>query len=412
MEDLKQTYPDSLPYHQGGKIQIATKTPLNSEHDLSLAYSPGVAVPCKEIQNNPDTAYDYTSKHNLVAVISNGTAILGLGDIGALAGKPVMEGKAALFKKFAGIDAFDIEIDEKNPDKFIEIVKAISPTFGGINLEDIKAPDCFYIEQKLKKELNIPIMHDDQHGTAVISAAGIINGAKIANKAIEDLKVVVLGAGGAAIACAKIAKKLGAKEIIMFDSKGAITTHRKDNLNDFKKEFIINQEINTYQEALKGADVVLGLSRGDILCAKDIEAMNPNPMIFVMSNPIPEIEPKIIKEVRPDAIIATGRSDYPNQINNLLGFPYIFKGALKVRAKCINKEMKIAAAYALAELARKEIPKDLKAKLEQIHNHKFVFGKEYLIPSPFDTRLQDFISNAVAQAAIDSGVARVTDARV
>ncbi|TLE15882.1 malate dehydrogenase [Helicobacter apodemus] len=407
MEDLKQTYPDSLPYHQGGKIQVTSSKCLENEHDLSLAYSPGVAVPCKEIQKDPNLAYDYTTKSNLVAVISNGTAVLGLGNIGALAGKPVMEGKAVLFKKFAGINAFDIEIDETNPDKFVDIVRSIAPTFGGINLEDIKAPECFYIEKRLKEILDIPIMHDDQHGTAIISAAGIINGAKIANKDIKDLKVVVLGAGGAAIACAKIAKKLGVKEIIMFDSKGAITTHRKDSLNSFKKEFIINKEINSYQEALDGADVLLGLARGDTLKPKDIENMNKNPMIFVMANPIPEIDPLLAKQTKPDAIIATGRSDYPNQINNVLGFPYIFKGALIARAKCINEAMKLAAANALAELAREEIPTQLKAELEKIHQRKFEFGKEYIIPSPFDTRLKSFISNAVAQAAIDSGVARI-----
>ena len=407
MEVLKQTYPDSLPYHQGGKIQVMPSKPLENEHDLSLAYSPGVAVPCKEIQKNPNLAYDYTTKSNLVAVISNGTAVLGLGNIGALAGKPVMEGKAVLFKKFADINAFDIEIDETDPDKFVDIVRSIAPTFGGINLEDIKAPECFYIEKQLKEILDIPIMHDDQHGTAIISAAGIINGAKIANKAIKDLKVVVIGAGGAAIACAKIAKTLGVKEIIMFDSKGAITTHRKDALNSFKKEFIVNQEINSYQEALNGADVLLGLARGDTLEVKDIENMNKNPMIFVMANPIPEIDPLLAKKARPDAIIATGRSDHPNQINNVLGFPYIFKGALIARAKCINEAMKLAAANALAELARETIPTDLKAELEKIHQRKFEFGKEYIIPSPFDTRLKHFVSNAVAQAAIDSGVARI-----
>lgn len=407
MEDLKQTYPDSLPYHQGGKIEVIARTKLDNEHDLSLAYSPGVAVPCKEIQRNPNTAYEYTAKSNLVAVISNGTAVLGLGDIGALAGKPVMEGKAVLFKKFADINAFDIEVDETDPDKFIDIVRAIAPTFGGINLEDIKAPECFYIESRLKEILNIPIMHDDQHGTAIISASGIINGAKVTNKNIADLKVVVLGAGGAAIACAKIAQSLGIKNIVMFDSKGAITTHRKDNLNGFKKDFIVDREINSYKDALDGTDVVLGLSRADILEAKDIEGMNPNPMIFVMSNPVPEISPELVRKVRPDAIIATGRSDYPNQINNVLGFPYIFKGALKARARCINEEMKLAAAKALADLARAEIPSDLKQELEKIHGRAFEFGKEYIIPSPFDTRLKEFISNAVAQAAIDSGVARI-----
>ncbi|MCI5968532.1 malic enzyme-like NAD(P)-binding protein [Helicobacter sp.] len=407
MEHLKQTYPDSLLYHQGGKIEVIARTKLDNEYDLSLAYSPGVAVPCKEIQRDPNTAYEYTAKNNLVAVISNGTAVLGLGDIGALAGKPVMEGKAVLFKKFADINAFDIEVDENDPDKFIEVVRAIAPTFGGINLEDIKAPECFYIESRLKEILNIPIMHDDQHGTAIISASGIINGAKVANKNIADLKVVVLGAGGAAIACAKIAQSLGIKDIVMFDSKGAITTHRKDNLNGFKKDFIVDRQINSYKDALDGTDVILGLSRANILEAKDIEGMNPNPMIFVMSNPVPEISPEIVRKVRPDAIIATGRSDYPNQINNVLGFPYIFKGALKARARCINEEMKLSAAKALADLARAEIPNDLKQELERIHGRTFEFGKEYIIPSPFDPRLKDFISNAVAQAAIDSGVARI-----
>ncbi|TLD83499.1 malate dehydrogenase [Helicobacter sp. MIT 11-5569] len=406
MEDLKQTYPDSLPYHQGGKIEVIARTKLDNEHDLSLAYSPGVAVPCKEIQRDPHTAYEYTAKGNLVAVISNGTAVLGLGNIGALAGKPVMEGKAALFKKFADINAFDIEVDETDPDKFIDIVRSIAPTFGGINLEDIKAPECFYIESRLKEILNIPIMHDDQHGTAIISTTGIINGLKITNKKAEDLKVVVLGAGGAAIACAKMAKNLGAKNIIMFDSKGAISASRKD-LNGFKKDFAIPYEIDSYKEALEGADVVLGLSRGDILSAKDIEGMNPSPMIFAMSNPIPEIDPQIVKEARPDAIIATGRSDHPNQINNVLGFPYVFKGALKARARCINEEMKLACAHALAAVAREPIPNALKEKLEKIHKRKFEFGKDYIIPSPFDTRLKEFISNAVAQAAIDSGVARI-----
>ncbi|MBX7490560.1 malic enzyme-like NAD(P)-binding protein [Helicobacter turcicus] len=407
MEDLRQTYPDSLPYHQGGKIEVIARTKLDNEHDLSLAYSPGVAVPCKEIQHDPNAAYEYTTKNNLVAVISNGTAVLGLGNIGALAGKPVMEGKAVLFKKFADINAFDIEVDESNPDKFIDVVRAIAPTFGGINLEDIKAPECFYIESRLKEILDIPIMHDDQHGTAIISASGIINGAKVANKNITDLRVVVLGAGGAAIACAKIAQSLGVKDIVMFDSKGAITTHRKDNLSPFKKDFVVNREINSYKDALNGADVVLGLSRAEILEAKDIEGMNPNPMIFVMSNPLPEIDPKTVRQVRPDAIIATGRSDYPNQINNVLGFPYIFKGALKARARCINEAMKLAAAKALADIAQAEIPKDLKQELEKIHGRTFTFGKEYIIPSPFDTRLKEFVSNAVAQAAIDSGVARI-----
>lgn len=402
LENLKDAYPEALQYHIGGKVAIQAKKELRSVDDLRLAYTPGVAVPCKEIEASPLSAYDYTSKSNLVAVISNGTAVLGLGDIGAMASKPVMEGKAILFKTFAGVDAFDIEVNEKDVDKFVEIVKAISPTFGGINLEDIKAPECFEIERRLIEELDIPVMHDDQHGTAIISTAAIINALHLVNKKAEDVKVVVFGAGAAAVACAKMYKALGVQQLIMFDSKGAITKNRTD-LNDLKKEFICEGDYPTYKSALDGADVLLGLSKADLLTAEDIMGMNQSPLIFVLSNPIPEIMPDVVKKARPDAIVATGRSDFPNQINNVLGFPYIFKGALKVRASKINEEMKFAAAYAIANLAREPIT----PKLEGILNQKMSFGKDYIIPSAFDERLDEVVSNAVAQAAIKSGVARI-----
>lgn len=401
-QKLQAQYQKALDYHKGGKLRVEAKTSLKNQEDLSLAYSPGVAIPCKEIQANPLRAYDYTSKCNLVAVISNGTAVLGLGDIGAQASKPVMEGKAILFKMFGGIDAFDIEVNEKNIDKFVEIVKAIAPTFGGINLEDIKAPECFEIERRLVEELDIPIMHDDQHGTAIISTAAIINASKIIQKPVESMRVVISGAGAAAIACAKMYKALGVKEIIMFDSRGVIHTGRND-IGIIKSEFATSKDYASYKEALNGSDVFLGLSKADLLVADDIMGMNENPLIFAMSNPTPEILPEIVYEARKDAIMATGRSDYPNQINNVLGFPYIFKGAMSVRAKTINEEMKFAAAYALAELAREPI----EASLEQIHGRKLVFGREYLVPSPFDTRLKEKISKAVADAAIKSGVARI-----
>lgn len=401
-QKLQAQYQKALDYHKGGKLRVEAKTSLKNQEDLSLAYSPGVAIPCKEIQTNPLKAYDYTSKCNLVAVISNGTAVLGLGNIGAQASKPVMEGKAILFKMFGGIDAFDIEVDEKNIDKFVEIVKAIAPTFGGINLEDIKAPECFEIERRLVEELDIPIMHDDQHGTAIISTAAIINASKIIQKPVESMRVVISGAGAAAIACAKMYKALGVKEIIMFDSRGVIHTGRND-IGIIKSEFATSIDYKSYKEALNGSDVFLGLSKANLLTADDIMGMNQNPLIFAMSNPTPEILPEIVYEARKDAIMATGRSDYPNQINNVLGFPYIFKGAMSVRAKTINEEMKFAAAYALAELAREPI----EPALEQIHSRKLVFGREYLVPSPFDTRLKEKISKAVADAAIKSGVARI-----
>lgn len=408
-EELKAA---ALDYHQGGKIEINIKTSVASQDDLSLAYSPGVAYPCLEIEKDANKGYELTNRSNLVGVISNGTAILGLGDLGPLASKPVMEGKSVLFKRFAGIDAFDIELDEKDPKKLVDIVRALAPTFGGINLEDIKAPECFYIETELKKILDIPIMHDDQHGTAIICTAGIINGARIVNKNISDLRVVVCGAGGAAISCATMAKALGVKDIVMFDSKGALTTDRQ--LDEYKSAFAVDKaalakegrSVESYKDALKGTDVLLGLSRADIISEDDIAGMNENPLIFVMSNPNPEIAPALARKARPDAIIATGRSDEPNQINNVLGFPYIFKGALSVSAKAINEEMKMAAANALAELARAEMPNEIKATLEGIHGRKVEFGKEYVIPSPFDPRLLERVSDAVAEAARKSGVAR------
>ncbi|MGX2984041.1 malic enzyme-like NAD(P)-binding protein [Helicobacter sp. 23-1048] len=402
LENLKKNYPQALSYHKGGKVRIQPSKALDSVDELGLAYTPGVAVPCKQIEANPLSAYDYTSKSNLVAVISNGTAVLGLGDIGALASKPVMEGKAILFKTFAGIDSFDIEVNEKNVDKFVEVVKAIAPTFGGINLEDIKAPECFEIERRLVEELDIPVMHDDQHGTAIISTAGIINALHLLKKEAKDMRIVVFGAGASAIACARMYKALGIGEIIMFDSKGAITKDRSD-LNEMKKEFAVNGRYPTFKDALRGADGLLGLSKANLLSEEDIKEMNENPLIFTLSNPIPEIMPDVAKRARPDAIIATGRSDFPNQINNVLGFPYIFKGALNVRARKINEEMKFAAANAIAKLAREPITN----KLQKLLGHSVSFGREYLLPSAFDERLNEVVSNAVAKAAIESGVARV-----
>lgn len=402
LQTLKAAYPKALPYHIGGKVTTQPRKRLRSIDELGLAYTPGVAVPCKQIEAEPLSAYDYTSKSNLVAVISNGTAVLGLGDIGAMASKPVMEGKAILFKTFAGVDAFDIEVNEKDIDKFVSVVKAISPTFGGINLEDIKAPECFEIERRLIEELDIPVMHDDQHGTAIISTAAIINALHLVNKKVEEIKVVVFGAGAAAVACAKMYKALGVKNLVMFDSKGAITEDRTD-LNALKREFACKGHYSSYKDALNGADVLLGLSKGDLLQAEDIMGMNESPLIFALSNPTPEIMPEVVKKARPDAIVATGRSDFPNQINNVLGFPYIFKGALKVRASKINEEMKFAAARAIANLAREPITQ----KLEELLKQKVSFGKEYIIPSAFDERLDEIVSKAVADAAIASGVARI-----
>lgn len=399
MSDLQQK---AINYHQGGKVGISPKTKLESFSDLSLAYSPGVAYPCKEIQANPLSSYSLTSKGNLVAVISNGTAVLGLGDIGALASKPVMEGKSVLFKKFANIDSFDIEIDEKDPKKLISIIKAIAPTFGGINLEDIKAPECFEIERVLKEELDIPVMHDDQHGTAIVSSAALLNACEIVNKEIDKLKVVIIGAGASAISCGKMYQNFGVKNIIMFDSKGVIHSGRND-LSEEKKSFISSIDYPNYQEALRDADVLLGLSKGNILTQEDIKVMAKDPLIFTLSNPTPEIMPELIKEVRLDAIVATGRSDYPNQINNVLAFPFIFRGALDVRAKAISENMKKAAAQALAQLAREEVP----AHIQELYGRKMSFGKDYIIPVAFDERLLPLLSKAVAQSAIEDGLARI-----
>ena len=408
----KITKEDALRYHaegKPGKIEVIPTKPHSSQTDLSLAYSPGVAEPCLEIKNNPHDAYEYTAKGNLVAVISNGTAVLGLGDIGPLAGKPVMEGKGLLFKIFAGIDVFDIEVDEKDPEKFIQTVKAIAPTFGGINLEDIKAPECFEIERRLKEELDIPVMHDDQHGTAIISGAGLINALEIAGKRIEDVKIVVNGAGAASISCTKLYLMLGARKenIVMCDSKGVITT-RRTNLNEAKREFATDRDINTLAEAVVGADVFLGLSVADVLTKEMVQTMNPNPIVFALANPNPEISYADAMASRDDIIFATGRSDYPNQINNVLGFPYIFRGALDTHAKAINEQMKLAAVYAIAGLAKEPVPDVVNAayKLKRTS-----FGRDYILPKALDPRLLTRVSCAVAKAAMESGVARkrITD---
>ena len=405
----KITKEEALRYHaegKPGKIEVVPTKPYSTQMDLSLAYSPGVAEPCLEIEKNPLDAYKYTSKGNLVAVISNGTAVLGLGDIGPLAGKPVMEGKGLLFKIFAGIDVFDIEVNEKDPDKFIETVKAIAPTFGGINLEDIKAPECFKIETRLKEELDIPVMHDDQHGTAIISGAGLINALEIAGKKIEDVKIVVNGAGAASISCTKLYIMLGARKenIIMCDSKGVISTHRTD-LNESKKFFATDRDIKTLTEAVVGADVFLGLSVANVLTQDMVRSMNTNPIVFALANPNPEISYADTMASRDDIIFATGRSDYPNQINNVLGFPYIFRGALDTHAKAINEEMKLAAVYAIAGLAKEPVPDVVNAAYKL---KRTTFGRDYILPKALDPRLLTRVSCAVAKAAIDSGVSRRT----
>ena len=405
----KITKEEALRYHaegKPGKIEVVPTKPYSTQMDLSLAYSPGVAEPCLEIQKNQTDAYKYTSKGNLVAVISNGTAVLGLGDIGPLAGKPVMEGKGLLFKIFAGIDVFDIEVNEKDPDKFIETVKAIAPTFGGINLEDIKAPECFKIETRLKEELDIPVMHDDQHGTAIISGAGLINALEIAGKKIEDVKIVVNGAGAASISCTKLYIMLGARKenIIMCDSKGVISTHRTD-LNESKKFFATDRDIKTLTEAVVGADVFLGLSVANVLTQDMVRSMNTNPIVFALANPNPEISYADAMASRDDIIFATGRSDYPTQINNVLGFPYIFRGALDTHAKAINEEMKLAAVYAIAGLAKEPVPDVVNAAYKL---KRTTFGRDYILPKALDPRLLTRVSCAVAKAAIDSGVSRRT----
>ncbi|WP_294965999.1 malic enzyme-like NAD(P)-binding protein [Sulfurimonas sp.] len=406
MSKTSTTDQEALDYHefpQPGKISVETTKPVATQKDLSLAYTPGVAVPCLAIEKNPEDAYRYTAKKNLVAVISNGTAVLGLGNIGALASKPVMEGKGVLFKSFSGLDCFDIEVDTESIDRFCSVVTAIAPTFGGINLEDIKAPECFEIERRLVEELDIPVMHDDQHGTAVISAAGIINACEITHRRIEDLKIVVVGAGAAAISCARLYRKLGATEIYMIDSKGVIHNGRSD-LNEYKREFSAEGYM-THAEAFESADVVLGLSKPGTFTIEDIKTMATDPIVFALSNPTPEVYPVDVIAARPDAIIGTGRSDFDNQVNNVLGFPFIFRGAMDVRSKKINDEMKLAAAHALANLARCEVPK----YVSELYGKEVVFGKDYLIPKPFDKRLIVEVSSAVAQAAVDSGVSDMKD---
>ena len=397
------TNEEALAYHEGGKIEIKVKTPCATARDLSMAYTPGVAVPCKEIEADNELAYKYTNKANLVAVITDGTAVLGLGDIGAVAGKPVMEGKAVLFKKFANVDAFDIELDEHDPDRIVEICKALSPTFGGINLEDIRAPKCFEIERKLQEAVDIPVMHDDQHGTAMITSAGIINAMEISGKDISKIKIVVSGAGAAGIACAKMYKALGAKHIVMVDSKGVIHKGRTD-LTPEKVEFALETADRTLADAMKGADMFLGLSKPGVVTKEMVASMNDEPIIFALANPTPEIFPEDVASVRNDVMMGTGRSDYPNQVNNVLGFPFIFRGALDVRAKKITENMKMAAARALANLAKEPVPAEV---CEAFGVKELKFGKDYIIPKPFDKRVLTAVAPAVAQAAVKDGVARV-----
>ena len=398
----------ALEYHESGrpgKIEVKPTKAYRTQTDLSLAYSPGVAYPCLEIQENPDAAYKYTDKGNLVAVISNGTAVLGLGDIGAMSGKPVMEGKGLLFKIYGGIDVFNIEVAEKDPEKFCEAVERIAPTFGGINLEDIKAPECFYIEERLKKTLDIPVMHDDQHGTAIISAAGLKNAMEVIGKDIKKVKIVVNGAGAAAISCTKLYMAIGAQKenIVMLDSKGVISTERQD-LNEQKKFFATSRtDIHTLAEAVNGADVFVGLSKGNVLSKDMVKTMAKDPVIFALANPVPEISYEDAMEARPDVLMSTGRTDYPNQINNVIGFPYIFRGALDVHATAINEEMKLAAVHAIADLAKQPVPDVVN---DVYHVNNLTFGRDYFIPKPVDPRLITEVSSAVAKAAIDSGVAR------
>jgi malate dehydrogenase (oxaloacetate-decarboxylating)(NADP+) len=401
------TKQEALDYHSSdrkGKIEVVPTKGFQNQKDISLAYTPGVAEPCIEIEKNKDTVYNYTAKGNLVAVISNGTAVLGLGDIGPEAGKPVMEGKGLLFKVFADIDVFDIEINEKEPQKLIEIIKSLEPTFGGINLEDIKAPECFVIEEELKKQMNIPVFHDDQHGTAIISGGALLNALKIANKKIDEIKVVFNGAGAAGISCARLFVSLGVKRenIILCDSKGVVRKDNADN-NIYKQEFATDKNLKTLAEAIVDADVFAGVSVGNVVSKDMIKTMAANPIVFAMANPTPEISYDDAKEARPDVIMATGRSDYPNQVNNVLGFPFIFRGALDVHATKINEEMKIAAAYALAEIAHLPVPEYVN---KAYNKEKIEFGPEYIIPKPLDLRVIEHVAIAVAKAAIESGVAR------
>ncbi|CAM4136549.1 malic enzyme-like NAD(P)-binding protein [Campylobacter armoricus] len=391
---------EALEYHLGGKVDIIARKPMSSAHDLSLAYSPGVAEPCLEIAKDETLAYKYTNKANLVAIVSDGSAVLGLGNIGASASKPVMEGKACLFKKFANVNAYDLEINVHSIDEIVTFCKAIAPTFGGINLEDISAPKCFEIEAALQ-DLGIPVMHDDQHGTAIISTAGLMNAMEISGKRFEDIKVVVSGAGAAGIASARMYRNLGVKNIILVDSKGVINTQR-DDLNKYKLEFVSDTKDSTLREALKGADVFLGLSAPKILDDEMVLSMAKDPVIFALANPVPEVMPEDVKRVRSDAIVGTGRSDYPNQINNVLGFPFIFRGALDVKATKITENMKIAAAKALADLAKLEVTDEVK---QAYGVEELSFGRDYVIPKPFDSRVKAVVSAAVAKAAVEDGVA-------
>ena len=407
MAKVRVSREDALRFHlepTPGKWEVSATVPMATQRDLSLAYSPGVAVPCEEIHAAPETAYDYTNKGNLVAVISNGTAVLGLGNLGALASKPVMEGKSVLFKRFADVNSIDIELDTEDPDAFCNAVRLMGPTFGGINLEDIKAPECFIIEQRLKEEMDIPVFHDDQHGTAVICAAGLINALHISGKKIEDCRIVLNGAGAAGIACLELLKTMGARHenCIMCDTKGVIYQGRTEGMNQWKSAHAIKTDLRTLEEAMKGADVFLGVSAKGAVTPAMVESMAPNPVIFAMANPDPEITPEEAHAVREDAIVATGRSDYPNQVNNVLGFPYLFRGALDIHARAINDEMKIACAEALAALAREDVPDEVAVA----YGRKLAFGRDYIIPTPFDPRLIYRIPPAVAQAGMGTGVAR------
>ncbi|WP_299281511.1 NADP-dependent malic enzyme [uncultured Tateyamaria sp.] len=407
MSKNKVTAEEALAFHMEptpGKFEIAATVPMTTQRDLSLAYSPGVAVPCEAIAENPELAYDYTNKGNLVAVISNGTAVLGLGNLGALGSKPVMEGKAVLFKRFADVNSIDIELDTEDPDAFCQAVKLMGPTFGGINLEDIKAPECFIIEQRLKEEMDIPVFHDDQHGTAVICAAGLINALHISGKKIEDVKIVLNGAGAAGIACIELLKSMGARHdnCVVCDTKGVIYQGRTEGMNQWKSAHAIKTELRSLDEAMKGADVFLGVSVKGAVTPAMVESMADNPVIFAMANPDPEITPEEAREVRMDAIVATGRSDYPNQVNNVLGFPYLFRGALDIHARAINDEMKIACAQALADLAREDVPDEVALA----YGKALSFGRDYIIPTPFDPRLIHRIPPAVARAGMDTGAAR------
>jgi len=399
------TKEEALKYHLGGKIGIETTKPCDTQNELSLAYTPGVAIPCLEIEKDEELAYTYTNKGNLVAVISDGTAVLGLGDIGPLGSKPVMEGKSVLFKKFAHVDAFDIELDVHEIDEIIATCKAIAPTFGGINLEDIKAPKCFEIETRLQKELDIPVFHDDQHGTAIITSAGLLNALELFGKKIDEVKVVVNGAGAAGISCAKMYRDLGVKHLYMCDRKGVITTDRAD-LNPYKEQFAMRTDAKTLSDIIEGADMFLGLSGPGVLTKEMVAVMAPDPIIFALANPVPEILPEEVLEVRDDVIMGTGRSDYPNQVNNVLGFPFIFRGALDVRARKVTEGMKLAAAEALATLAKEPIPYYVKAAY---HDENLVFGREHIIPKPFNKEALIWVASAVAKAAVEEGVARVSD---